>query len=100
MNIEHRIAKTLINEALKRGWTLTVNDGEETVLWHSTDAKAIWRAMHSTEEEYLHFYDKDQKRIGWVWLVYGNGEDLITDHVDNDAMRQLVATTAHIVETI
>jgi hypothetical protein len=37
----------------------------------------------------LRFYAGDQK-IGWVQLIWGGGEDLISDHSANDKTNALV----------
>lgn len=95
-NIEHAIAKKIITEALNRGWKIDVNDGEETVLRNGTTLKDIWAVMHTTEEEYLHFKDAQGNRLGWIWFIYGNGEDLISDHTDKPSICDLVYTTHEI----
>jgi hypothetical protein len=75
--IEQQIATKVVDTLLEAGYTLSVNDGEETTLKHSTDRAAILDAMGTTDEEYL-FAHKDG-RTATAWLVYGNGCDLITD---------------------
>lgn len=78
--IEKKIVQRLIADALEQGFTLSVNDGEETVLTRSADAAAIEAAMFSTGEDYLCFA-KDGKYVGVVQLVYGNdGYDVIADN--------------------
>lgn len=87
--VENYIASSLIRRALARNWTVTVNDGEEFVLHKSHDEHAIWDAMRSTDEDYLIFYDGEH-RIGFVWLIWGNDEDLISDHTANPEIDTLV----------
>ncbi len=92
MNIENVIAKTLVRKALSRGWLITVHDGEEVALRRSGDFDAIWKAMQSTDEDNLIFFKADgETRIGWVWLIWGNGEDLISDHTAKAEIDELVA---------
>ena len=91
MNIENVIAKTLVAKALERGWLVTVHDGEEVALRRSNDAAAIWGAMRSTDEDNLIFFAQDgETRLGWVWLIWGNGEDLISDYTDKPEIAALV----------
>lgn len=83
ISIEGRIAKKAIEEFLKAGYTLGVNDGNELVISNSVDAKAVYKAMQSVDEEHLIVY-KDGKRFGWLFFVYGNsGYDVIADYTTN-----------------
>jgi hypothetical protein len=88
--IETRIIAKLIRRALKKDWVISVNDGEEWALVRSKDFEAITAEVHATEETYLHFRDAEGTKLGWVWLIHGNDEDVVSDHVDNDAMADLV----------
>lgn len=83
IGIETKIAKKAICELIKAGYTLGVHDGEELVLGNCTDQKALIEAMQSVDEEHLMVY-KDNKRVGWVFFVYGNsGWDVIADYTTN-----------------
>jgi hypothetical protein len=88
--IERRIASRFISDAIAAGYTLDVNDGEETVLVKSTDIDAILAAMFSTDEDIL-IVRRSDHRIGAVHLIHGNGGDLISDHTDTAEMRDLLA---------
>jgi hypothetical protein len=77
---ELRIIRRLVSSALAAGYTISVNDGEETVLVKSTSQKAIIAAMFSTDEDYLHLYRPGGTYLGWIRLIYGNGSDVISDH--------------------
>lgn len=82
--IERRIVRRIILDALKAGYSLTVCDGAETVLRQSVKPAVVLDAMFSTGEDVLSFIDAEGKRAGWVLLVYGNGMDVISDYSDND----------------
>jgi hypothetical protein len=69
--VDKLIARKTINVLLRAGYTVSVNDGEETVLKDSTDIKAIFAAMDSTEEDYL-IARKPDSSGGWVRFIYGN----------------------------
>ena len=76
--IERRIVQCLITTALQDGFYLSVNDGMEEHP-RTRDRKAIEDAILNTDEDYL-IYWKDDVRIGWVFLVYGNsGWDVMSN---------------------
>lgn len=88
---EVRIAKSIVHRLLNSGYQLRVNDGEETVTPITKDLNTIFAAMASTEMDYLLAY-KDGKRVGSVMLIWGNGEDLLSDcSVSLDEIMQGVA---------
>lgn len=77
------IVKAIIQDALKAGYALGVNDGEEIVLDNSADAKAVFAALFSTDEDYL-LFRKDGAQAGWVRFVYGNEDwEVVCDHTIN-----------------
>lgn len=81
--IERQIVERLIDDALAEGYTLDVYDGEETTVAESDDREAILAAMFSVDEERL-YYRREGKRVGYVFLVYGNdGHDVISDSTTN-----------------
>lgn len=83
---ERRIIRRLILDALAAGYTLGVHDGEELVLKHSTSVKDILGVMFTVDDEHLIFYDKDGKKVGWVYFIYSNGNlgcDVISDYTTN-----------------
>ena len=83
--IEQTIALTAAQALLDAGYSLGVNDGEETTIHHSRDLDAIQAALFTTDEDWLLVYE-DPKGIGsksdwWVHFVYGNdGWDVISDY--------------------
>ena len=80
--LERRIARTIIQDAIEQGYTLDVNDSEETTLKGSTDVKAILKAMFTTDEDYLILHRG--KEQGWIRFVYGNdGWDVVNDYTVN-----------------
>lgn len=96
--IEKRIARRVIAGMLAAGFSISVNDGEETTLRRSLDPAAILAAMFSTDEEWLIIHKADQPRglvdvdvdddtrkaFGWVRFIYGNdGWDVVNDYTTN-----------------
>jgi hypothetical protein len=91
---ERGVATRLVRRALKRGWEVSVHDGEEWAIEHSTKERDILNALATTGQDTLRFFDNSAK--GWVLLVWGNdpsGEELIADHTDNADMAALVQET-------
>jgi hypothetical protein len=104
LRAERRVATKLVNAALKAGYAVSVNDGEEWVVTKSTDRIDILLALGSTDEDVLVLRHTTKStgwvgctanpgdRIGWFHLVYGNADDgseLISDHSDNTACTTL-----------
>ncbi len=81
-DLEKKIAKQLLVDGIAAGYTIVVNNGE-TKSEKSTDVEYLLSEMFATDEERLIFY-KEDKRFGWVFLVYGNGGwDVIADYTTN-----------------
>jgi len=81
--LERRIATQAIEDLIAAGYTIDVNDGEETTLKASSDRDAVLTAMFTTDEDWL-YVNKDRNRIGWIRFVYGNdGFDVISDYTVN-----------------
>lgn len=81
---EAAAARKLVKMALARGWSISINDGDEWTLKRSTDQQAILHAMCSTGEDYLMFRQADGSRVGWTFLVWGNSApELICDYSSN-----------------
>lgn len=88
---EARIARKIVRDALANGWTVSVNDGEDWVVKRSTDSRAILAALCSTDSDTLLLRDAAGDCIGRIMLVWGNDEDVISDHSDNEAMSAFMA---------
>lgn len=78
--VERMIADRLVAHLLRRGYLLDVNDGEETVLHKADTFDAVWKAMFSSDEDYLTVRDATGERVGAIWLIWGNGFDVISDY--------------------
>ena len=85
--VEKMIARRVILDGLKAGFAFNVNNGgdENELPANSTNVKEILAAMFATDDEYLLFYKPgENRRIGWVRFVYGNGGwDVISDYTTN-----------------
>ena len=80
--IEEQIVRRVVADALAAGYSLGVNDGEETTLRRCSDYETVLKAMFTTDEDYLQFYRSPLEGIcGVVRFVYGNdGWDVICDN--------------------
>jgi len=92
IDIEKKIIRHMVELAIAKGWVVSVYDSEEWTLESSKDIEAIMNAVMTTDEDLLRFYDKENtKRIGTVYLVYGNsGWDVICDYTVSDMMEQFM----------
>jgi hypothetical protein len=90
----------LVQAALAKGWSVNVFDNEETTLVRSQKAKDIEAAMATTSDDKLTFYSETGERIGWVWLIWGNGCDLISDHTSNATMEAFMGPLCEYAESL
>ena len=92
MTIETRIARCLVRHALDKGYTISVNDGEEWAVKSSDDADLIMDSLGSTDIDMLRFRSKQAclRKVGDVLLIWGNLEDVISDFSDNEPMEELI----------
>lgn len=86
---ETLIAQAIVDDALKAGLSVTIFDGEEYMLHKSKERTSILRTMRGTDMDTLTFYDNGE-RVGSVWLIYGNGCDLICDYTAQHRMDELL----------
>ena len=83
ISIEDQIIKATIQVLLDAGYALSVNDGEETTLYRSVTPLLIFKAMKTTDEDYLVVF-RGAERAGWVRFIYGNdGVEVINDFTIN-----------------
>ncbi len=87
---ERRIAKKIVADALAAGYSVSVYDGEEWALKRSTDERAILAAMGSTDADSLRLRRADGTSIGTIDLVWGNDEDLVSDHAASEEMNAFI----------
>ena len=95
---EHPYLAGIIHAAIKRGYSLSVYDGEEWTVKHSKDAQEIASALGSTGEDSLAVHAAEHegttKRIGAYWLIYNNGskgdpEIVVADYTHHDGDRTM-----------
>lgn len=84
--VEREIAAQVIKDVLAAGYTIDVNNGEDTVIAKSADADKILAAMFTTDQDTLMVYEvtSDAASFGWVTFIYGNdGYDVVHDYTTN-----------------
>lgn len=103
-NGEARAARKLIRAALAEGWTVSVNDGEETTVRRSSREREIFDALCTTGEDIITIHlPVGGKPGGTFWLIYGNDDDgteLIADHTDNENCERLYKAAYRVKTTI
>jgi len=73
----------LAQYALERGCSITVHYGdiEDGELAKSTDFNEIKEASEACDESYMLIYNREGKKLGWAWVVFGNEDDeLVADY--------------------
>jgi hypothetical protein len=45
----------------------------------------------TTDSDVLRLHDTSGEPVGNIWLVWGNDEDVISDHSDSEAMADFMA---------
>lgn len=103
--IEAQIIDAILIAALAKGYVVSVCDGEEWSLRRSSDIEAIRAEVAASDETTLMFRDPanqrpdgDPARVGSVFLVHGNGCEVISDCSDNEATNDLLAPATEIVK--
>ncbi len=78
-SMELKIVNCILTCAEKAGYELSIPDYEEDIEGEEYK-KDIKAALFNLDDACLVFH-KDNKRVGWVYLVFGNsGYDLINDY--------------------
>ena len=79
--IECIIAKRLVRIILENGFEIKIFDGENFAMpQFSSDYNTIIEAMASTDEDIVWIKKPSTNQRRWIRLIYGNGEDLISDY--------------------
>ena len=90
---ERRAVTRLLAAVLRRGYTVSVNDGDEWTVKNSSSSDEICAALATTGEDIL-LIRSDEGILGRIYLVWGNdpdGEELIADFNDEPEINRLVS---------
>lgn len=90
--IETVIVAQILQDAVKLGYAVSLNDGYETVVSQSSEVNVILAASRSTDTDTLAFHEPGHPwPVGFVELIYGNdGWDVIADHTDSPRIREIL----------
>ena len=91
LDLEGSILRCLLLVIVANGYSVTLNDGEEDVIEKSTNIEEIEDAARSTDEDYLIVFVASGRKVGAIRLIWGNGEDLISDYTDNAVINSLIS---------
>lgn len=81
---EKRMCTALVDGCLKRGYAISVSDGEDWPVKRSTDKAEIMAALFSTDEDVIVIRDSEGNKAGWFQMIYGNdGWDVVSDYSAN-----------------
>ena len=100
---EAKIINKIITSALKNGYSISVFDGEDYSLLRSTTRKEIKAECFATDETTLVFHVISEPfvtKVGWVWLIHGNGCDVIADYSDNPETEALLGPALQYAEEL
>ena len=100
IEIERLIVKKICDNAVTKGYMVSLHDGECYVVKRTRDVAKIMENMMATDEESLIIRNANGIRLGSVFLVYGNtGWDVINDYTDNPAINELLVGANELAET-
>ena len=98
-NLEGTIITRCVMDILEAGFTMSVYDGEETVVNESKDPAEILDNLGHCDEEILIVHGDGVRRGGAISLVYGNDEwDVISDY--HDHLDQYLTKTNELIEKV
>lgn len=86
MTSEREILSKILTHAMLKNWSVEMLCGEEgDILLERVDLSKeahidnLLDQCCQVDYEQYRFYNEDKKRIGSIWLTWGEGEDLIQD---------------------
>ncbi|MCG7629041.1 hypothetical protein MHM88_14615 [Epibacterium sp. MM17-32] len=81
---EAEIINALITACLKRGFMISVFDGEEWAVKKSTKRAEIQKEVAATDETTFRVRDAEGEYVGFFWLIHGNRAHVVSDHTANE----------------
>jgi hypothetical protein len=89
--LEQRIVWALFEHLAANGWTVNaVNDGDE---WHRVDSpKEAMEIIFNLDDSWVRLLNADRSVMRRLFLVGGNGTDIIADYSASEDFAPLVET--------
>lgn len=82
-DIEKKIVGRLITDVLASGYSVSVwNGGDDAEIELSADADTIFKALAASDQDEVVIVNNN-RRFGWIRLVWGNDVDVISDYTTN-----------------
>lgn len=77
--IEDQIVARALTDLVTAGYTLAVYDYTYCEVVETTDVLQAMKYLRTVSDEYV-YVQKNSRRAGWIWLVWGNGHDVLADN--------------------
>ncbi|MCP4896291.1 MAG: hypothetical protein GY906_04890 [bacterium] len=96
---ERSAARKLVRTILNAGFVIRVYDSAEFNTDHdlSTEADVLAELATSGDDRVYFRKPGDERFIGWFWLIWGNGEDLISDYNVNETTEKIASIACEVV---
>lgn len=89
-SVERPIIERLCKDILERGYLITIWDGEENSLISSGDIQDIIENVGHTEVTVVNVMNIGGALQGWIVLIHGNEDDVLSDHSIGTLMQSIV----------
>ena len=82
--------KGIVLNAIEKGYSISVNNGEEWSTDKSTDYMEVIKDIETVDDCDLNFFDKSDKYVGWAKIIlYNDYNESVSDYTANDEMESL-----------
>jgi hypothetical protein len=89
--IERKIIELLLQTAKDKGAVFFEVSDEEEVECHRTNSMSkVKKSIGLTDSTIIDMYDISKNRLGFVYLMHGEKEDVICDYSDNPWMEDVM----------
>ena len=83
--------KGIVLNAIDKGYSISVNNGEEWSTDKSTDYIEVIKDIETVDDCDLNFFDKSDKYVGWAKIIlYNDYNESVSDYTANDEMESLI----------
>lgn len=87
---ERRVIRRLVTEAIAKDLNVSVNNGEDWEIQHTTSVKDVMDNIMTTDEDYIRVCDAGKAIVATFRLIYGNSPgEVIADHSTNPLAYEL-----------